>query len=1432
MKSTEKTYNLTDPQQSIYITEQLYKGTSIANISATLKIKNKVDFKLLEKAIKKVIKENDVFNIRIKVDKGVPKQIFIKEKQKDIELIEIENEEELEKLIQKFVNIPFSYDLTPLYRVLIFKFSDGSGGCNIIHSHLISDAWGGTIFTKKLLKEYNAILNNKKVIKKENYQYIDFIKKEEAYKKSNKFLEDKEYWHNKFKKLPKITTTNLENIEKFDSEAKRREFILTKKETKKILKYCFKNQVSIFTFFLTIYAIYFSRISQNEKVILGTPILNRRDRKERETLGMFVNTLPCIIDLTKNKKIKEIFVENKKEIVSIFRHQKYSYMDLLKHIRKTHRTNRGLYDIMISYQNAKIESELSDLSYKAEWAFNGNISETLNIHILDINTTGKLNIYYDYQITKHDEKYIEAMHKRILYIINQVIKNSNIMLEDIDIVPKAERKIIESFYMIDSGYPKNKTIVDLFERQAKLTPNNIAIKFKDEELTYKELNEKSNQLARYLILKGAKKNMPIALRMNKSLEMIISILAIIKAGCCYLPMDLSYPQERIKFMLKDSGAKLFLTLEKNFLKNIKIKNIIVDKIDYTKESKKNLKISISPDDLLYIIYTSGSTGTPKGVMLTHRNIVRLIINDDFQFDFDKNDVWNMFHSVAFDVSVWEMYGALLYGGKLIVVPDNVGKDPKKFLDLLRKEKCTILCQTPTFFYNLLDMEMQEKDSNLKIRYIIFAGEALKPNLLKPWKDKYNFVKLINMYGITETTVHVSFKELKEKDINSSISNIGNTIPTLNLYIMDNKQRILPIGIEGEICVSGDGVARGYLNRPELNKEKFIKDPFYKGKRMYRSADSAILQENGDMYYKGRMDTQVKIRGFRIELGEVETAILSYPDISKCIVLADQSSDKSSYLVAYIVYNNEISIKDLKEYLKDKLPEYMVPSYFVKVDEIPINSNGKVDRRYLKTLEYTVDKRIKYVAPRDDFEKKLKKIVEEKLQIKNIGIDEDILDLGADSLTLMQIAVELLKYNYTINIQQFYEERTIRKINDTRKLENIKIQDIKKLEKNIYFSFDSDFSKEKIIFDNVLLTGVTGFLGIHILYDLIIRTNANIYCLIRKKDNEKPKQRLINKIKYYFKDDFKILKEIDKRIIVIQGDITKERLGLKKELYRELGYKIDTVIHSAAIVDHYGDKEKFNLINVEGTNKIIDFCQIFKIKLNYISTISVSADFISEEKNIREFNEKTLYIGQPYYKNIYINTKFEAEYNIWKETKKGLESTIYRMGNITSRYSDGKFQENKQKNAFLNRISNFLKLDFVTINMLEYEFDMSPVDVCSKFIVEFIQYKSSYGKNFHVFNNNKVTFKEILNKLQIKDKKIVTKKEAIKQLKLSGDKMGIINDLTSNIVLNKNISINSDLTMEYMKKIGFKWPIINKEYIKKYVLLGDTKDEKQEKNRSY
>ncbi|MBU3147004.1 amino acid adenylation domain-containing protein, partial [Clostridium sp. CF012] len=428
--------------------------------------------------------------------------------------------------------------------------------------------------------------------------------------------------------------------------------------------------------------------------------------------------------------------------------------------------------------------------------------------------------------------------------------------------------------------------------------------------------------------KGVGPDVIVGIMVERSIEMIVGIMGILKAGGAYLPIDPEYPEDRVKYTLEDSKTNIMLTQGK-LINKVEFKGVIIDleDEDVYDQNIKNLDYINKKKDLAYIIYTSGTTGKPKGAMIEHKNVVRLMFNDRIQFDFNEKDVWTMFHSYCFDFSVWEMYGALLYGGKLVLISKNKARDTSEYLKILKEEKVTVLNQIPTPFYNLMNKELENSNNELKLRYVIFGGEALKPEMLRGFIKKYPKTKLINMYGITETTVHVTFKEIKEEDVNLKISNIGKPIPTLLTYIMDKNLKLQPIGVPGELCVGGDGVGRGYLNKRELTTAKFVTNPYKVEEKIYRSGDLARMLSNGDMEYLGRIDHQVKIRGFRIELGEVESSLLKIEGVKEVVVL-DKEEEGSKYLCAYYVGEKEYSVGELREELKKSLPEYMIPSYFI------------------------------------------------------------------------------------------------------------------------------------------------------------------------------------------------------------------------------------------------------------------------------------------------------------------------------------------------------------------------------------------------------------------------------------------------------------------------------------------------------------------------
>ena len=1029
----KKFFELTNPQKSIWYTEQYYNGTTVNNICTSGTVYGKIDENLLKQAINNVVKQNDSFRIHVVLDNNIAKQYIAEYKEFNIDVEYINDESQIESIEKDEVKYKFEVIDSDLFKFKL-AISKNNFACIILTvNHLIADSWSLGLVIQEILRNYNSLKNNEEITQ-ETFSYVDYINSEKEYKASKKFENDKAYWSEIFKTIPEqATIPSLNNsIKDLSYNANRLSFEINKDLLSRINVFCRENNISIFNFFMAIFSIYIGRVSNIDDFVIGTPILNRSNFKEKHTTGMFVNTVPVRVNNLNDGSFKNLASNFATKMMGILRHQKYSYNSVLEDLREKNENVPNLYNIIISYQVTKAFNEKFG-NYKTNWTFNNYCANDFNIHIYDINDTGDLIINYDYLIDKYSIEDVTDVHNRIINMINQILENTDINSIDIEIVtPEEKDKILNVFNNTKVDYPRDKTIVDLFEEQVEKTPDNVAVVFNDEKLTYRELNEKANSLANYLISQGVQPHTVIGLRLNKRLEMIIGILAIIKCGCCYLPINMQYPEDRVNYMLSDSSAKLLLGTQDSLTDmNFNLQNIDIDlnNSNIYNYDDKNLNLKISPEDLIYIIYTSGSTGKPKGAMLCHRNVVRLFKNDKFLFDFSENDVWTMFHSVAFDFSVWEMYGALLFGGKLVLVSDEIAQDPELFLNLMRKEHVTILNQTPTYFYKLLKVELERDDTDLSVRYIVFGGEALKPNLIKGWYLKYPETKLINMYGITETTVHVTFKELSELDLESPSSNIGVPIPTLHVIIVDKNLKLLPFGTIGEMCVLGEGVFKGYLNREDLNKTKLIHIPEYSDKLIYRSGDTAIMHRDGHLEYMGRIDTQVKIRGFRVELGEIEEKILKYSNIDTCIVTKKIDEFNRELLCAYYIKNGPLNISALRILLHKHLPAYMVPQYFIEIDKVPININGKTDFKALP-LPQKAQTGTEMVHPRNDLDKRLLEIYEHYLHVNNVSMSDSFFDLGGDSLTAINISETISKeFNVEVTVKDILDKSIIMNLSD-------------------------------------------------------------------------------------------------------------------------------------------------------------------------------------------------------------------------------------------------------------------------------------------------------------------------------------------------------------------------------------------------------------------
>ena len=559
-----------------------------------------------------------------------------------------------------------------------------------------------------------------------------------------------------------------------------------------------------------------------------------------------------------------------------------------------------------------------------------------------------------------------------------------------------------------------RSIHSAFESQAARTPDRIAVVCGSVRLSYRELNERSNRLAHHLRRRGVTPGAFVGLYLDRTVELVVAVLGILKAGGAYVPVDPQYPRERLAFMLEDARAPVMVT-EKSLAGDLAIADTAIVSLDadaaaIAAEAASNPSEEVQPDDLAYVIYTSGSTGRPKGTLISHGNVLRLFSATQPWFEFSERDVWTLFHSCAFDFSVWELWGPLFHGGRLVVVPFAVSRTPESFYRLLADERVTVLNQTPSAFRQLIRIEesLGPAAPALSLEWVIFGGEALNFSILTPWFERHGdrYPRLVNMYGITETTVHVTYRPIRADDT-ASPSVIGVPIPDLQVHLLDEHANPVPAGTAGEIYVGGAGVGRGYWNRPELTAQKFVPDPFKPGTaaRLYRSGDLARHLSNGELEYLGRIDQQVKIRGFRIELGEISALLNAHPGVRDSLVVVGNGTGGEPALFAYLIksLDTQVNIADVRQMLRERLPEYMVPSAFTWIESFPLTVNGKLDATALpKPAPPAAAGSAPQAATGSDVEGTIAAVWREVLQLGSVGLDDNFFDVGGNSVHLATI----------------------------------------------------------------------------------------------------------------------------------------------------------------------------------------------------------------------------------------------------------------------------------------------------------------------------------------------------------------------------------------------------------------------------------------------
>jgi amino acid adenylation domain-containing protein len=1078
-------------QQAMWFLYKMMPNSSAYNLKHAVRVKTSIDADLLKKAMEVIVRRHPILRTTYSDFKG--KMIKTVQKTNPPSCFYFEEidatsfkKEELEQYFKEKCDEPFDLEKGPIIKGFLIKVSSGDSIFLLSVHHIASDFATLEIIQKELGVVYTDLRNGKDIsLPVSSLKYADFAKQEAKFLCSENIKMLREYWIDKLSgDLPVLNLPIDKPQPKIVSQrGKLVQFKINKDLASKVKQLAVSCHTTPYRLFMAAYYLLLHRYTGQTDIIIGSPVSLREKTNFQDTVGYFVNMLPFRVNLDNNPSFDELLSRVHDVVLGGLKNAKYPFSRTVAELQPNRDLNRSpIFQASFTMLRSKDES----LAGRAKFYLGGSDTrlkfgelEIESFEFTDYASQYALSLFMEeaheeyclwflYQTDLFFNSTIEQMARHFTNILSEVSENHNEKIEQYNVISLEERdRVLHVWNSRDVVYSKDVCIHELIEKQALEDPEAIAVSFGDSTLSYRELDQKSNQLGRFLRRHGVTSGMMVPICLEPSIEMIICVIGILKSGGAYVPLNPDYPRDRISTILEEVQPVVVISQSKIIERVLKhsAELLVIDKQweMVNREETGALDNLTNPEDTAYIIYTSGSTGKPKGVMVSHYNVVRLCKATENWYQFGKKDAWTLFHSFAFDFSVWEIFGALVYGGKLVVVPYFITRSPDDFYKLLSKEKVTVLNQTPSAFRQLIRVDQKLHEVyKLSLRYVIFGGEALELKTLEPWLERHGdkMPQLVNMYGITETTVHVTYRPITLEDVkNGSGSVIGIPIPDLQVYILDENKNIVPNGCCGEIYVGGAGVANGYFKRNDLTKEVFLEDFINQidGNRLYRSGDLARYLQNGDIEYLGRIDHQVKIRGFRIELGDIEAKILEFPGVCEVVVIVREDTADDKRLTAYIVMNENafLDTGKLRIFLKERIPEYMVPAAFVKLFSIPMTSNGKVDRKLLPVpIAQNRNEGMKFIELRTELEKTIATIWKTVLDIEYIGLENNFFDLGGNSMLIVEAhsmmqseicqdieIVDLFRFTTIKSLTAFIEEKR------NSSTENDRIEDRARLRKS-------------------------------------------------------------------------------------------------------------------------------------------------------------------------------------------------------------------------------------------------------------------------------------------------------------------------------------------------------------------------------------------------
>lgn len=1387
-------YPLTQNQYGIYVECEKAPDSLVYNLPFAFSIPEDIDIKRLTAAIVQVIEAHNYVKVRLSLKNGDVVQISNEAEEVDIPVVVCEKDA-YEQAKVDFIR-PFALLEDRLFRIQILKAADKAVLLLDFH-HIIFDGGSLDVFINQLSLAYEG-----KALKKEEFTALDLAiyETEEEYIAKSKVSKD--FYSQLFADVERATC--LQEDAPLNEE---RKGVVVYAEVAKPLVDGAANRagVTCSSYFVSALAHVVSRYANSQKMAVATITNGREDIRLEDNFGMFVKTLPLIVDVPGDLEIGNYLFNTHNRFLETISHTSYPFSAISAEFDFKPQ-------IMFAYQVGVINTyELDNQPLLPEKFANYSSEDELRfpiyVNVESLGNSYRINVQYDNaKFSKHSMRAFVDCIANALEVF-ALPQNQKAKLSEISICTSNQISEFDATAVAELQ-SDIQTLHGLFERWVQETPNAPALYAEDKECSYEELNRFANKIANGLIAKGVKKEDRIAFMLERDSRLISVMIGILKAGGVFLPIGYDYPQERIEYMLKDSNARFLIT---DCKRNTGVECLIVDEL-LQREDASEPKVAVNVDDLAYVIYTSGTTGNPKGAMLTHKNAVNFMLphkkNNYVNLIVENQWTWLSVVSVTFDPFVSDVFAPLGNGLRLVLANDMEVKDPDLLAALYKKARYDAILLTPSRLLEYLEVDAF-KAAVANVKLITVGGEKMLPEYYRRIRACTHAI-IVNAYGPTETTIACNAKVMENEQVT-----IGQPLLGVTELVCDIYGNPLPQGAVGELWIGGLGVGRGYLNRPELTAEKFIN---IKGIPFYKSGDIARWSDNKEIVILGRNDGQVKLRGLRIELGEVENAVMACPGIKQAAILL-KNINGADHLVAYYTAKRQISAEELKETLAKTLTSYMIPTAYLQLETMPLTANGKLDTRRLPEPAF-VQRTI--VPPISQAEKDFAGIFEKVLHIEQVGATDSFFELGGTSLSVTRVVVEAQNLGYNIRFADVFSYTSPRGLGafvtasiDTTNMEADKYNyDVinKVLEQNTVKNF---IAGEKREIGDVLLTGATGYLGIHVLVEFLQNYPGRVYCLLRG-GRLTAKERLKSMLFYYFADNFE--DDFDQRIFIVEGDITE---GKSFGAFSQI--PIDTVINCAANVKHFSTGNDIEAVNYHGVKNLLDFCKNAKCRFIQISTTSVSGNMETDNFEGTMLTEQSLYIGQIVKDNKYVHSKFMAERAVLEAILEGVDAKIMRVGNLMARSYDGEFQINFRTNSFVNSLKAYSVVGKIPFENLSAPAEFSPIDCTAQAILKLAQ-TPKQCVIFHPYNPNVVRVDNIIKILNAEGVAITACEyeefnEAFKQASTDEETakslLALIAYLPSS---SQRIFIATDnlFTQQILLRMGFSWPIIDNHYLECFI----------------